>query len=271
MKRLKDFTGFHKNKVTILGPTGNKNCSGKSLWYCRCDCGKEFIAVGSNVKSGNTRSCGCHNLQRIREQGLSNKTHGLSNSDEYHIWRGIKQRCRNPNNKDYHRYGARGIDILDEWFESFESFYNYLGPRPSEQHSVERIDNHGDYEPGNVKWATQKEQSNNTRSNHLIELNGNIKTITEWEKESPVSRVTINRRLQEGWNVEEAIFLEPNTKRKTQQPRRFITYNGKTHSIQEWADILGIKYSTMKERLRIYSIEKAITMKSKNGIPLKQP
>jgi hypothetical protein len=129
--------------------------SGKKAYYCKvvCDCGKVFEALEKNLKSGNTKGCGC----RV-------STHGLSKLPEYRIWKGIKQRCLNPRCSGYSHYGAKGITIDKVWESSFLAFYQDMGSRPSPQHSIDRYpNNQGNYEPGNCRWATPKQQRANQR------------------------------------------------------------------------------------------------------------
>lgn len=137
----------------------------KRRFQCVCDCGNVIIARSGELKNKDTKSCGC---QKIDSTIKRNTKHGysvrLNKYSEYNIWKGIKARCNNPNKKCWKDYGGRGIKLCDEWFNDFESFYNHIGPRPSMSHSVDRIDNDGNYEPGNVRWATIKEQANNKRT-----------------------------------------------------------------------------------------------------------
>jgi hypothetical protein len=126
---------------------------------CRCDCGNEKTLIVGNIGL-TTRSCGCVRVEATVERQT---THGLSRSAEYNIWVLIIQRCTNPSRSAYGRYGARGISICDEWLHDFAAFYEHVGPRPSPGHSIDRIDNEGSYEPGNVRWATAAEQVHNRR------------------------------------------------------------------------------------------------------------
>lgn len=145
---------------THTTPSGHK----KALWLCRCDCGNKVEVGTSNLKKkSGTVSCGCEKLRQIRETGLKNKKHEQSNSPEYVSWYGMKTRCYNTNTKYYKDYGGRGIKVCDEWKNNFTKFFEYIGKRPTLQHSLDRIDVNGNYEPGNVRWATKKEQVNNRR------------------------------------------------------------------------------------------------------------
>lgn len=136
---------------------------------CRCVCGTERMVNSSTLKHGQTLSCGC--WQREKQSAVGRTTgrkHGKSKSPEHRAWQAIKQRCRNPNHPSYPNYGGRGIDVCDEWFYSFRAFYDHVGPRPAQPEgkrrwSIGRIDNEGNYEPGNVRWETTEQQARNQR------------------------------------------------------------------------------------------------------------
>jgi hypothetical protein len=134
--------------------------SGKVLWYCECNCGGSTITMTSNLTSGHTQSCGCF----MREQtSRARKTHGASGSVEHRTWKHIKMRCYNPKDISYKNYGGRGIIMCERWRHSAENFIADMGPKPSPKHSIDRINNDGNYEPSNCRWATRKQQNNNKR------------------------------------------------------------------------------------------------------------
>lgn len=125
---------------------------------------------------------------------------------EYCAWRGMKARCYIPIATAFHKYGARGIRVADEWRDDFAAFFAYVGLKPSPRHSIERIDNDGNYEPGNVRWATPVEQARNRRSSRLLEYRGKKRTLAEWAELTGMSPHNIKMRIDKlGWTVDEAI------------------------------------------------------------------
>jgi hypothetical protein len=171
------------------------------FWLCRCDCGVEK-AVRHSCLLGTTRSCGCLRRQRTTER---NRTHGLSQTAEYGIWQTMIQRCVNPASIVYRYYGGQGIQVCERWQASFENFYSDMGPRPSSQHTIDRIDGNQGYSPTNCRWATRKEQNRNSRNNRLLEWEGKQVTAAELAERFQIPPKRLYQRLDAGWPLEQAL------------------------------------------------------------------
>jgi hypothetical protein len=193
-----ELIGQQFERLLVISAAGRDKW-GKSLWLCRCNCGVERIVEGTNLKSGNTKSCGCLNLQLTAERFT---THGGSETPEYKIWKQAKQRCTNPNDKDFHDYGERGIKFL---LDNFEEFLAHMGPKPGKEYSLDRIDNSGNYEIGNVRWATQKDQCRNKRSNRYLTFQNETLCVIGWAERLGFNSKTIRTRLSLGWSVERTL------------------------------------------------------------------
>lgn len=174
----------------------------ESAWNCQCDCGNQCVVPQKNLVSGKTKSCGCLVGQHKRTHG---ETINGKASPEFMAWTSMHQRCGNPKTISYRDYGARGIKVCERW-GSFESFLADMGKRPSAGHSIDRFpDNNGNYEPGNCRWATRVEQSNNRRSSKPLTINGETRTYAEWEHHAGLPPGRVFTRLKMGWKPEEVL------------------------------------------------------------------
>ncbi|GGF26373.1 hypothetical protein [Hymenobacter cavernae] len=179
MKRL-DLKGQQFGRLTVNEFAGSKRVGNRyrTFWQCECECGQQTEVNTDNLRNGTTQSCGC--LHRESTAAINYK-HGEANySKENKTWFGIKARCYNPNAEKYPQYGERGITVCERWLDSYEDFLLDMGRAPTKDHSIERIDVNGNYEPSNCRWATAKEQANNKTTNVFLELNGVIKTLAQW-------------------------------------------------------------------------------------------
>lgn len=240
MNNLIDLTGRRVNRLTVVRRVANKNRV--PMWECLCDCGQTKVVSGNHLRQADVIDCGCGRSDRLRAVAT---THGLSNTREWRIWRGMRGRCDNPNNPAYKHYGGRGIAVCDRW-QTFENFYADMGPRPSEAHSIDRIDNNGPYSPENCRWATIHEQQNNRRSNVYLTLNGETKTMKQWATHYGISYAVVKMRREAG--VEGADLFAPSP-RRTYNTR--YTVGNLSLTIAEWAKHLNAPYITVWQRVHL--------------------
>lgn len=190
-----DLTGKRFGKLFVIRRDGS--ITGQAMWLCKCDCGVECRKPGSAMRLGRIKSCGCW---RIEMPTALKTTHGFaghkgSRSRLYTLWNGMKQRCHNPNQKHYPRYGGLGIKVCEEWRNSFEAFYRDMGdpPKDGQRWSLDRIDVYKGYEPENVRWATYKQQNdpNNKRQKLFVqEVIAEVeKRITNPEQKAEVLKI----------------------------------------------------------------------------------
>jgi hypothetical protein len=185
--------GNRIGKWIVLRPA-DPDRNGVARWWCRCDCGREAEVYQQGLVERRSRQC----------QSCANRRHGMSKSPEYTVWQAMRGRCQDPIDPSYERYGGRGIKVCERW-QTFENFLVDMGKRPSLQHTLDRRDNNGDYEPSNCRWATAREQQLNRRDSRYLTLGGERLHITDWAKRLGVSLPTLWSRNHMGWSDEEIL------------------------------------------------------------------
>lgn len=178
--------------MPALSRRSERTAQKKAYVVCRCDCGTVRPVQLGNLVSGHSPSCGCATAERI---GTLNLQHGRSHTPIYNIWLTMRARCENPNNEDFARYGARGIRVCERW-QMFENFLADMGERPRGL-TLDRIDNSGNYEPGNCRWASRTVQANNMRSMDPISLpDGTRISLSMACRMIGVERTTLRKRAR---------------------------------------------------------------------------
>lgn len=232
----------------VISDSGERLKSGRRACKCRCVCGRTKLVDKKNLITGKTTSCGC-----VRP---SYRKLFLKYKAEYKLWANIKSRCTNSNATGFKNYGGRGIRVCERWYYSFENFLEDMGQKPFRGATIERIDNNGDYEPSNCRWANKSEQCSNKRNNRILRFNGIDATLTEWSRATGMCRETIARRLDSGWSVDDALTIEPHEPKMsgykwnvTNPLARKVIIGGSEKTLDEWSRDYGINYRTVLNRI----------------------
>lgn len=193
MPKKIELTGERFGRLLVVKDSGFR-MFGKVAWECRCDCGKMHIVLSPYLRSGDTKSCGCLN-------GAT--THGKSYSKVYLAWSNMMSRCYNETASRHHLYKAKGITVCERW-HTFENFYEDMRDPPSDNHTLDRIDNAGNYEMSNCRWATQRVQGNNRDTNRFVTYLGRTQTIAEWGRELGIPRNIVYKRIKQNADINTA-------------------------------------------------------------------
>lgn len=205
-----DLSGKRFGRLKVLRFHSNiifKDKISNSLWECLCDCGNTTVSSNNRLRKGTCQSCGCLAIEKTRKRFT---THGMRKTHFYKKWSNLKQRCSNTLNKDYRNYGNRGITNLWKNFEEFKkdmykSYKKHLKKYGVEQTTLERTDVNGPYSKENCRWATRKEQNNNTRTNHFLKFQGKKLSLSQWSQRLGFVNGTIKARLNRGWSIHDAL------------------------------------------------------------------
>ena len=248
------------NRLLVLRKVNN----GKRMTYyeCLCDCGNYHIANGAMIKSGRIKSCGC--LQREKASEIS-KTHGLSKTRLYRVWRGMITRCENPKSDYYYIYGAKGVSVCDEWRKDFVSFVKWALENGYDENAefskctLDRIDPNGNYEPNNCRWVDMHEQGLNKSNTQMLTIDGITKPLLTWAKENGIHVATLKSRIERGIDPKEALTMPLIDTRHTTS--KYITFNGITLDQAGWARKIGISKTSLGRRLKNpnWTLEMALT------------
>ena len=235
--------GMRIGKLTIIGLSEDNDYNKRESkkYVCKCDCGNEveFLWTSLLRKECRTDSCGCDFLTR---------THGKSKTRIYKIWDGMKYRCYKEGSQSWKHYGARGIKVCEEWLDKdngFINFYNWsINNGYKEDLTIDRINVNGNYEPDNCRWITLKEQAVNKTDNRYIEYQGEVKALAEWADILGIKPITLGKRLDFGWSVEDALTKPV----KSKEMNKLIYINGVGKTYKEWSKESGIKVDTLRSR-----------------------
>lgn len=209
-KAFRDLTGCVFERLTVLELHGRRSLGHARgyayFWLCQCSCGSTTIVSSINLTAGDTQSCGCLCRERAGASASARFfVHGQSHESTYNTWSQLLDRCRNPNNKGWKNYGGRGIAVCERW-HTFANFLADMGHRPSPELTIERIDNNGNYEPSNCRWATRNDQMRNRRTSRpLLTFRDRTMSIVDWAAITGLNYYMIHSRLRLGWSVEQTL------------------------------------------------------------------
>ena len=215
-KPLKDMIGYRVHRLTVIARGETQGKSTGAYWICQCDCGNKTNIAGQHLRTGAIKSCGCHNSKVAKERmKLLSTKHGMCKTRIYKIWTGMCKRCLSTKDKYFHRYGARGITVCDEWSNNFMSFVEWSDKNGyAENLSIDRIENNGNYEPSNCRWTTKRVQANNRaregnlKNTRYITYQGVTYVLSEFaDKYLTVDMDTFWSRLQRGIPIDQAMSL----------------------------------------------------------------
>lgn len=247
--RAEDYIGQKFGKWEVIAKAEGKR--NKVIAFCGCGKTVRTLILGILIR-GESKCCGC---DAQAEFSIKATKHGLSRTAEYRILQGMKQRCYNPNQSEYFRYGGREpnpIVVCDRWLNgeegkvAIECFLDDMGKRPTLKHSIDRIDGDGNYEPNNCRWATDKEQSRNLVTNRILHYKGKNKCLAEWAEEFKIPRKIVWNRLHLGWSIEDAL------ERPVVTTKCFVEYQNEANTLTVWSEILNLPKGMLYDRINRY-------------------
>jgi len=209
MPQVLNLTGEKYGRLTVVNRHAVNTNGGKPQWLCICECGKEKVASSSNLRQGQTKSCGCLHIESALRASAIHKSHGLTGSRIESIYKGMLARCYNKNHPAYKDYGGRGITVCKEWKTKRALFFKWaLANGYDEKLTIDRINNNLSYSPDNCRWSTRKVQARNTRRNLIVNIKGTKAPLSEWAERLNMPMKSLWYRLNAGWDVEKT-FTTP--------------------------------------------------------------
>ena len=249
MPKFKNLKGCKFGRLEVLDldhkqQSGNRE---RYYWLCRCDCGKLHVVRTDELTGGSVKSCGCYHKETAIEHVSKHHKHKMSGSNIYSRWLGMKARCFNENASSYERYGGRGISIYEPWITDFQAFYDYVSALPNygkDGYSIDRIDNYGNYEPGNVRWVDCQTQARNRRSNVLVKYDNIQMTAIEAADKSGLNYGCLQGRLKR--NIDGRNHFRP----AGQNAQHIIEIDGKEYTFKEIAALAKISLGAVYQRYK---------------------
>lgn len=211
MSPAPNIEGQRFGRLVAVRPSG-KTKHRLSIWECICDCGGTARSTIGNLRGGQSRSCGCWRSEAVKAP----RSHGdarRGGTKEYIAYRNMIARCGNPLNASYPNYGGRGVSVCERWLSGYSEFLSDVGRAPSSEHSIDRINPHGDYRPDNVRWVTMIDQQRNRRHHVRVTWEGRDRILGELCSEHGLHRHTVMDRLHRGWTLERALSTPADTRR----------------------------------------------------------
>lgn len=212
MSKKLDLIGAKFGRLLVIANSESRTKAGKQIVMCRCECGVEKEVIAGALKSGNSRSCGCAIGESARKRFT---VHGNRYHPMYNRYMGMMQRCYYEKSHEYKNYGARGIAVCERWRNSFDAFVEDMGLPPSDELTIDRINNNEGYSKENCRWATKKEQSINRRVTKFIEADGRILCYSDWSRLLGLTKIGVNKRMASGWTEEMAVSAPKFSRKKT--------------------------------------------------------
>ena len=202
MKEAIDMTGEKHGRLTVVERAGT-NKDNRATWRCICDCGNQVTKSRPYINRSSNPSCGCAFKEMVAKRGKNNKTHGDTDSRLYTIWKGMRYRCKNKEDAAYEYYGGRGIDVVDEWNDSYRVFKEWAEANGySEELSIDRVDNDKGYSPENCRWTDITTQNRNRSNSVRVKLNGVSVSVKEASEATGINEWTIRYRHNNGLKID---------------------------------------------------------------------